>query len=111
MPNEGIGLGDAPTPIADEMRRLRLQSRLRDVSPTETENRPAGYLTEIEQARKDDISVATLRRRRAQKYGPQPVQIGRKFYYRDDATECWLAKQEAAVMAAAQPPRRGRPRK
>ena len=69
----------------------------------------AGYITEAEQAEKHDISLATLRRWRQQRYGPQAVQIGRRFYYREDATERWLAEQEAAAKASAEP-RRGRPR-
>ena len=70
-----------------------------------------GYITEAEQAAKDGISLATLRRRRARKYGPQPVPFGRKFYYREDATERWLEEQEAAAEAATEPRRRGRPRR
>ena len=70
-----------------------------------------GYITEAAQAAKDGISLATLRRRRARRYGPQPVLYGRKFYYRGDATECWLAEQEAGAKASAGPPRRGRPRR
>jgi hypothetical protein len=65
----------------------------------------SGWLTEAEQAAKDRVSIATLRRRRARRYGPQPVQFGRKFLYRSDASERFLAEQETA---AAEPRRRRR---
>jgi hypothetical protein len=57
----------------------------------------SGWLIEAEQAAKDHVSVATLRRRRARGYGPQPIRFGRKFLYRCDASERWLAEQEAAA--------------
>jgi glutathione S-transferase len=69
---------------------------------------PSGWLSEEEQAAKDCVSVATLRRRRAYGYGPQPIRFGRKFLYRCDASESWLAAQEAtAEEKSRQPVRRG----
>jgi hypothetical protein len=99
MPNDNIGFvryGDSSSPLRELL------------GTAAAVNKPAGYITEAEQARKDNISLATLRRRRVSRYGPQPVQFGRKFYYREDATERWLAEQETA---AREPPRRGRPRR
>jgi hypothetical protein len=69
---------------------------------------PSGWLGEAEQAAKDNVSVATLRRRRVRGYGPQPVQFGRKYLYRNDASERWLEQQESA--AAEEPARRRRAR-
>jgi hypothetical protein len=65
----------------------------------------SGYIPETAQAEKHNVSVATLRRWKRLKYGPQPVQIGRKFFYRVDASERWLEGQETA---AAEPRRRRR---
>jgi predicted DNA-binding transcriptional regulator AlpA len=64
-----------------------------------------GYIAEKDQAQKHGVSLATLRRWRDRKYGPQPVRIGRKYFYRDDASEQWLAALENA---AAEPRRRSR---
>jgi hypothetical protein len=66
-----------------------------------------GYIPESAQAEKHGVSLATLRRWRKQNYGPTAVQIGRKFFYRDYATEEWFKQQESA---ASEPARRGRRR-
>jgi hypothetical protein len=65
----------------------------------------AGYIPEKAQAEKHGISLATLRRWRGMKYGPAPIKVGRRYFYRDDASERWLAALENA---AAEPRRRGR---
>jgi hypothetical protein len=64
-----------------------------------------GYIPETAQAEKHGVSLATQRRWRKLKYGPAAVRIGRRYYYRADASEDWLAAQETA---AAEPPRRRR---
>jgi hypothetical protein len=65
-----------------------------------------GYIPEKAQAEKHDVSVATLRRWKKLKYGPQPVQIGRKYFYRADASERFLAEQETATEHRDRPRRR-----
>jgi hypothetical protein len=64
-----------------------------------------GYIAEKDQAEKHGISLATLRRWRDRKYGPAPIRVGRRYFYREDASERWLAEQESA---AAEPRRRRR---
>jgi hypothetical protein len=71
-----------------------------------------GYITEVEFAAQIRVAVSTIRRWRRQRYGPQAVAIGRKFYYREDAASTFAAAQLEKTEAAAEPPRRGRrPRK
>jgi hypothetical protein len=99
--SDGTVGGQTPTP--GEIHH-RLQRAIFDPSPSRIALSAAlsGWLTEAEQAAKDCVSVATLRRRRARRYGPLPVQFGRKYLYRSDASEKFLEAQE---MAAAEPPR------
>ena len=54
----------------------------------------AGLRSETEQAERLGISLRTLRRWRDIKYGPTPTQIGRFFYYSDDAERAFIASCE-----------------
>jgi hypothetical protein len=101
----------------EEVPLSEIQGRYQPVSPdlyerllasTAPPAGPCGWLTEAEQAAKDCVSVATLRRRRARGYGPQPVQFGRKFLYRSDASERFLEEQETAAAERRDRPRRRR---
>jgi len=71
---------NTPTPIADEMRRLRLASAL----PPE-ESGISGFISEQQLADQLDLSLATIRRWRRAGYGPISVKIGRVSYYRENA--------------------------
>jgi hypothetical protein len=74
-------------------------TRTRRASPEEPPPAIPGWLTEAQQAMKDHVNIATLRRRRVDRYGPMPIKFGRRFFYREDATERWLEEQEAANAA------------
>jgi hypothetical protein len=102
MSNGTVG-GQTPTP--GEIHH-RLQRAIFDPSPARIALSVAGYISEREQAEKHGITLTTLRRWRRRNYGPKGVQVGRKFLYRDDASERWLEEQEAAAAAAAEPRRR-----
>ncbi len=67
-----------------------------------------GYISEAAQSARSGISVWTLRRWRAIGYGPKWHKFGRHVLYREDASERFLAEQEAAGLQKE--PRRGRPR-
>lgn len=54
----------------------------------------AGLRSETEQAARLGIALRTLRRWREIKYGPAPTQIGRFFYYSDDAERAFIASCE-----------------
>jgi hypothetical protein len=106
--------GEIPTPIADEMRRrlvqAKLQEAIRSGSAQPAEGGIEGFITEFEHAAQLGIAVATVRRWRRQRYGPQAVTIGRKFYYREDAAQTFAIAQLERAEAASEPRRRGRPR-
>src|SRR5262249_12508938 len=74
--------------------------------------RPAipGFITEEQQAKKDDCSIETLRRRRKKDYGPRPVRFGRVWLYPEDASERFLAEQLDTAEKARTLRGRGRPR-
>src|SRR5262252_6035403 len=112
LSNESTGVvcyGETPSPIADAMERDLVQERSRN---TQTRSGIEGFVTEFEFAAQLGVAVATVRRWRRQRYGPQAVAIGRKFYYREDAASTFAAAQLKQAEAAAEPPRRGRrPRK
>jgi hypothetical protein len=69
-----------------------------------------GYITEFELAAQLGVAVATVRRWRRQRYGPQAITIGRRFYYQENAAQTFADAQLKRSEAAAHPPRRGRPR-
>jgi hypothetical protein len=109
---------ESPTPIADEMRRRRLESELpaapgteqpvsrRNIKPT-----VPGWHSEQEAARLLGEHIQTRRRNRQRGIGPKWVRHGHDVLYPDGAEEEYLAELLAKAEAAAEPPRRGRPRR
>jgi hypothetical protein len=67
---------------------------------------PAGYISEDEQATRLNVTTRTLRRWRSAGYGPRCTQVGRFFYYSEDAGPDWLKSCEKSVELAE--PRRRR---
>ncbi len=67
-----------------------------------------GYISEATLSARLGLSVWTLRRWRERGYGPRWQKFGRHVLYREDASERFLAEQEAA--GGQKEPRRGRPR-
>jgi hypothetical protein len=67
-----------------------------------------GYIAEFEFAGQLGVAVATVRRWRRQRYGPQAVTIGRRFYYPENAAQTFADAQLKEAEAAAEPRRRGR---
>ena len=53
-----------------------------------------GWISRLELALELGLTVDTLRRWEAQRFGPPCVRAGRKVYYRRDAVHDWLQLQE-----------------
>ena len=60
-----------------------------------------GWISRLELALELGVTVETLRRWEAQRFGPPCVRAGRKVYYRRDGVHDWLQLQEVPS------PRRG----
>jgi hypothetical protein len=103
--NSGATLRLPATPL-----RLRLLDRksarfgrstgdksMRDIGTSER-SAPGGVLTgwisRLNLALELDLTVDTLRRWEARRFGPPCVRAGRKVYYRRDAVQDWLQQQE-----------------
>ena len=56
-----------------------------------------GWISRLDLALELGLSVDTLRRWEAQRFGPPCVRAGRKVYYRRAAVEDWLEEQEQAA--------------
>lgn len=56
-----------------------------------------GWISRLDLALELGLSVDTLRRWEAQRFGPPCVRAGRKVYYRRAAVEEWLEEQEQAA--------------
>ena len=56
-----------------------------------------GWISRVDLALELDLTVDTLRRWEAQRFGPPCVRAGRKVYYRRDAVHDWLQLQEVPV--------------
>lgn len=56
-----------------------------------------GWISRLDLALELGLSVDTLRRWEAQRFGPPCVRAGRKVYYRRAAVEEWLGEQEEAA--------------
>lgn len=63
-------------------------------------SRSLGIWSEDETASRLEIKVQTLRAWAARRKGPPRVKIGRSVYYRPEAIQAWLAKQEHDPAAA-----------
>jgi hypothetical protein len=96
-----------------ETSRYALVSAVNDFceSPPQATSGIPGYISEVEFAAQLGVVLSTIRRWRRQRYGPQAVTIGRKFYYKQDAAQTFAAAQLDKAEAAAEPRRRGRPRR
>jgi len=55
-----------------------------------------GYLTLDQTANELGIHVVTLKRWKARRYGPQPVRVGARWYYRRDDWRNFFAQEQAA---------------
>jgi hypothetical protein len=111
LPNESAGFvryGEN-SPIADAMERELVEERLRNAIHNPARSGIEGFITEFEFATQLGIAVATVRRWRRQRYGPQAVTIGRRFYYRENAASTFAAEEELKQAERA-PRKRGRPR-
>ena len=70
------------------------------MTATGTYQRPAaagllgGWISRLDLALELGVTVDTLRRWEAQRFGPPCVRAGRKVYYRRDAVHDWLQLQE-----------------
>ena len=53
-----------------------------------------GWISRLDLALELGLSVDTLRRWEARRFGPPCVRAGRKVYYRRDAVQDWLQQQE-----------------
>jgi len=120
MANETTGIvhyGDTPSPIADTLTRYGLGGELAGLGhnggpPLDGDaSKISGFITEHQLARQLGLTLSTIRRWRRQRYGPQAVTIGRRFYYREDAAQTFAAAQLEKAEAAAEPRRRGRQRR
>lgn len=56
-----------------------------------------GWISRVDLALELDLTVDTLRRWEAQRFGPPCVRAGRKVYYRRDAVYDWLQLQEVPI--------------
>ena len=56
-----------------------------------------GWISRLDLALELGLTVDTLRRWEAQRFGPPCVRAGRKVYYRRAAVEEWLEEQEQAA--------------
>lgn len=53
-----------------------------------------GWISRLDLALELGLTVDTLRRWEARRFGPPCVRAGRKVYYRRDAVQDWLQQQE-----------------
>jgi hypothetical protein len=116
--SDGTVGGQMPTP--DELHH-RLQRAIFNPSPAKIghngglplqgESKIPGWITEAQFARQLGLSITTVRRWRRRGYGPTWVKIGRRDYTRETAAADFAAAQLADAEAAAEPRRRGRPRR
>ena len=53
-----------------------------------------GWISRLDLAQELGVTVDTMRRWEAQRFGPPCVRAGRKVYYRRDAVHDWLQLQE-----------------
>jgi hypothetical protein len=70
-----------------------------------------GFVSEAEFANQLNLTLATVRRWRRVGYGPRSVRLGRRDFYRENAVQQFLSEKLAEAEAAAEPRRRGRPRR
>jgi hypothetical protein len=74
---------------------------------TETPRRPAatgllgGWISRLDLALELGVTVETLRRWEAIRFGPPCVRAGRKVFYRRDGVHDWLQVQEVPVSRRA----------
>jgi hypothetical protein len=106
---------EGPTPIADEMRRLRLEIEARDNGRGKN-SVPAipGWHSEERAAELLGEHIQTRRRKRQLGVGPRWIRHGRAVLYPDGAEAEYLAgllKRAEAEREAAPVRPRGRPRK
>src|SRR5215472_9391040 len=98
------------SPIADVLTRYRLGGELAEAGPREEIGIP-GFITEEQLARQLGVALSTVRRWKRRRYGPKFVKLGRKDYCKETAAADFALELMAKAEAAAEPPRRGRPRK
>ena len=73
-----------------------------DISPQSSgQELLGGWISRLDLALELGVTVETLRRWEAMRFGPPCARIGRKVYYRRDAVHDWLQFQEVPS------PRRG----
>jgi DNA-binding transcriptional MerR regulator len=72
---------------------------------TATDGLLSGWISRLDLAVELGLTIDTLRRWEAQRFGPPCVRAGRKVYYRRDAVHDWLQLQEVPS------PRRARGRR
>ena len=86
--------------MAPETSPLRAMNGRQSMTATGTAPRSAasgllgGWISRLELALELGLTVDTLRRWEAQRFGPPCVRAGRKVYYRRDAVHDWLQLQE-----------------
>ena len=87
--------------MSPEISPLRVMIGRQMMTATGTYQRPAaagllgGWISRLDLALELGLTVDTLRRWEAQRFGPPCVRAGRKIYYRRDAVQDWLQVQEA----------------
>jgi hypothetical protein len=101
---------EGPTPIADEMRRRRLETEPPGEGRRNNKPAVAGWHSEEEAARLLGEHLQTRRRKRKRGIGPKWVRHGRDILYPDGAEEEYLAGLLAKAETEREPRRRGRPR-
>ena len=86
--------------MAPETSPLRAMNGRQTMTATGTAVRSAsggllgGWISRLDLALELGLTVDTLRRWEAQRFGPPCVRAGRKVYYRRDAVHDWLQLQE-----------------
>jgi hypothetical protein len=61
----------------------------------------SGWISRLELAIELGLTIDTLRRWEARRFGPPCVRAGRKVYYRRDAVHDWLQLQEVPTQRRA----------
>jgi hypothetical protein len=114
MSNETTGIvryGET-SPIVDVPTRYGLAGELTDHNgPPLQETGIPGFITEEQLARQLGVALSTVRRWRRRGYGPKFVKVGRKDYCKETAAADFAAELLAEAERAAEPRRRGRPRR
>ena len=83
-----------------EISPLRAMNGRQTMKATGTSQRSAtagllgGWISRLDLALELGVTVDTMRRWEAQRFGPPCVRAGRKVYYRRDAVHDWLQLQE-----------------